>query len=606
MAIASWHEVSEFEHFVQFCETDEFLVSSVSKFISAGLMEGEGCIVIATQAHRESIEELLEAQGLAFTLARAQGKYISLDAASTLSQFMVDGCLDPVRFHKVIGDVIKQASDGGCKVCAFGEMVALLWAEGNRAGAIHLEELWNELSRRYSFSLFCAYPIKGFDGEADETEFAEICKQHGRVIPGESYSELTDPDDRLLTITLLQQKSNSLDTEIAKRKRVEAALQESEARFRFLAESMPQKIFTARPDGEVDYFNPQWTEFTGLPFKEIRGWGWTQIVHPDDVEENVRSWQHCIDTGEPFYFEHRFRDANGVYRWHLSRAIPMRDAQGNITMWIGSNSDIDEQKRQEERKDTFISMASHELKTPVTSLKGFVHILQNRLKKRSDEESLRFLTSINKQLNRLTKLINDLLDITRVQQGRLEYEEELFDLDTLVRETVENLQAGTTTHQLLLEGGTAAQVHGDKDRIGQVLTNLIINAIKYSPTADRVIVRLAKDADFVVVSVQDPIDVGDADLAQTVEARTAAEVHQHTPCGVARVHQHVDVARVLEDVEVVGDALEAAAASHAASSHSSLNAPAWVCLPHPAAAAQPLAGLLLHGFPPSPADLESG
>ena len=503
MAVASWREMSEFEHFVQFCETDEFLVKSVSKFLSAGLIEGDTCVVLATQPHRQGFEEHLKAEGLAVTVARARGKYIALDAATTLPQIMVDGSIDPARFYEVIGNIIKQAAKGSRNVRVFGELVALLWAEGNRAAAIHLEDLWNDLSRRYSFSLYCAYPMKGFDGEAYGSEFAEICRQHARVIPGESYVTLTDPDERLLAITLLQQKSNSLDSEIAERKRVEAALQESEARFRFVAETMPQKIFTARPNGDIDYFNPQWTEFTGLPFEEIRGWEWTQFVHPDDVEENVRCWQHSLDTGEPFSIEHRFRGADGAYHWHMSRAIAVRDAQGSITMWIGSSTDIDEQKRQEERKDAFISMASHELKTPVTSLKGFVYVLQNRLKKRDDEESLRFLASINKQLNKLTKLINDLLDISRVQQGKLHYQEELFDLDALAGETIENLQAGTSTHQLLFEGGTAAQVYGDKDRIGQVLTNLIGNAIKYSPAADRVIIRLFQDADNVVVSVQD-------------------------------------------------------------------------------------------------------
>ncbi len=503
MAVASWREMSEFEHFVQFCETDAYLVQSVSKFISTGLMEGDATIIVATQAHREGIEESLQAEGLTLAAARARGKYMALDAATTLPQIMVGDAIDPVRFNKVIGALIKQAAKGSRNVRVFGELVALLWAEGNRAAAIQLEDLWNDLSCRHSFSLFCAYPMRGFDGEAYGVEFAEICRQHARVIPGESYATLKDADERLLAITLLQQKSNSLDVEVTERRRVEAALQESEARFRLMAESMPQKIFTARPNGDVDYFNPQWSEFTGLPFEEMRDWRWTQFVHPDDVEENVRRWQHSIDTGETFYFEHRFRAADGVYRWHVSRTIPMRDAKGNITMWIGSSTDIDEQKRQEERKDEFISMASHELKTPVTSLKGFTHILQTRLKARNDEESLKFLVTINKQLNRLIKLINDLLDISRAQQGKLNYEKELFDLDALVAESVENLQAGISTHHLLLEGSTGAQVYGDRDRIGQVLTNLITNAIKYSPAASRVVIHLSKEAGNATVSVQD-------------------------------------------------------------------------------------------------------
>ena len=136
--------------------------------------------------------------------------------------------------------------------------------------------------------------------------------------------------------------------DITKRKQAEEALREVGERCRFMAESMPQKIFTARPNGEVDYFNQQWTEFTGLSFKQIKDWGWTQFIHPNDVQENVRQWQHSIDTGEPFQFEHRFRRADGIYRWHLSRARAMRDAEGNALMWIGTNTDIDDQKRAEQ------------------------------------------------------------------------------------------------------------------------------------------------------------------------------------------------------------------------------------------------------------------
>ncbi len=140
--------------------------------------------------------------------------------------------------------------------------------------------------------------------------------------------------------------------------RSEAALRESEERFRFMAESMPQKIFTAKPSGEVDYFNQEWTEFTGLSFDQIRDWGWTQFIHPDDVEENVRAWQHSICTGEPFQFEHRFRRADGAYRWHLSRARAMRDAEGSVLMWIGSNTEIDDQKRAEEARASLAAIVS--------------------------------------------------------------------------------------------------------------------------------------------------------------------------------------------------------------------------------------------------------
>lgn len=137
-------------------------------------------------------------------------------------------------------------------------------------------------------------------------------------------------------------------SDVEEETRAEAAAKAAAEKFRFLAESMPQKVFTAKPNGDVDYFNPQWTEFTGLSFEQIRDWGWTQFIHPQDLEENVRVWKHSIATGEPLHFEHRLRRADGVYRWHLSRARALRDADGAIVMWTGSNTDIHEHKLAEE------------------------------------------------------------------------------------------------------------------------------------------------------------------------------------------------------------------------------------------------------------------
>jgi len=137
-------------------------------------------------------------------------------------------------------------------------------------------------------------------------------------------------------------------SDITERKQAEDAVRAAGERFRFLAESMPQKILTATAAGDVNYYNQQWLEFTGLTFDQIRDWGWTRFVHIDDLEENLRQWKHSIETGESFEIEHRFRRHDGLYRWHVSRAHAMRDAAGNITMWIGSNTDIDDMMRAQE------------------------------------------------------------------------------------------------------------------------------------------------------------------------------------------------------------------------------------------------------------------
>jgi two-component system CheB/CheR fusion protein len=129
--------------------------------------------------------------------------------------------------------------------------------------------------------------------------------------------------------------------------RAEAALRQSDERLQFIMDSMPQKIFTATPSGHIDYFNPQWADYTGMTIEELHDSGWTHFVHPDDLAEKAQHWQHAFETGEPFQSEHRFRDADGQYHWHLSLAKPLRDETGRILMWVGSNTNIDDIKQAE-------------------------------------------------------------------------------------------------------------------------------------------------------------------------------------------------------------------------------------------------------------------
>jgi PAS domain S-box-containing protein len=170
---------------------------------------------------------------------------------------------------------------------------------------------------------------------------------------------------------------------------------------------------------------------------------------------------------------------------------------------IGFVLDISERKALEQRKDAFIGMASHELKTPITSLKGFLNLLQRVLAHSDNPKVLHYLTRMDAQIEKLTTLINDLLDLSRIETGQLVYREERVALDKLVQDIVESVQETTQTHRLQIEGQIQADVFGDRDRLGQVLTNLLNNAIKYSSNADRIIVRLASEADHALVSVQD-------------------------------------------------------------------------------------------------------
>jgi signal transduction histidine kinase/CheY-like chemotaxis protein len=222
--LSDWSGMSEHDHFVQFYENDAFLLDSLSSFVRAGLGAGDACIVVGTKAHLDGLEERLQAHSVDVAAASACDQYICLDAAETLSKFMLEGTPEPDRFREVIGGVIARAAKGQRRVRIFGEMVALLWAEGNHSAALRLEELWNELLKATPSLLFCAYPLNGFAEEALAGALGKVCTAHSRLIPAESYTSLTNADDRLRTIIGLQQKASLLQAEIAERKQAEDSL----------------------------------------------------------------------------------------------------------------------------------------------------------------------------------------------------------------------------------------------------------------------------------------------------------------------------------------------------------------------------------------------
>src|SRR5690348_3874942 len=157
-----WKEMREHEHFVQLYEHDDFLIASVAGFVAEGLRKGDSIVVVATEAHRSSLNQRLQEESIDLKAARISGQYIALDAEETLAKFMADGALNEKLFQETVGHLIEHTVRSGKHLRAFGEMVALLWAEGNRDGAIRLEQLWNEFGKENSFALFCAYPMSGF------------------------------------------------------------------------------------------------------------------------------------------------------------------------------------------------------------------------------------------------------------------------------------------------------------------------------------------------------------------------------------------------------------------------------------------------------------
>ena len=222
------HATQACGHVVQFYSHDEFLVNQLARLVGNSLASGQSSIVIATEEHRERLNVCLKQQGLNLDLAVEEERYFPLDAAETLSTFLVENRPDKGRFIEVADRILlrakKPALRKDLRLTVFGEMVALLWAEGKIDAAIRLEQLWNDLAQRHDFSLTCAYPTSFFDRPEHADSFLQVCAAHSTLIPDETYTGLRSEDERVRVIAALQQKAWALDREVADHKRLQQDL----------------------------------------------------------------------------------------------------------------------------------------------------------------------------------------------------------------------------------------------------------------------------------------------------------------------------------------------------------------------------------------------
>jgi PAS domain S-box-containing protein/excisionase family DNA binding protein len=302
----SWdtQQMAGSEHIVQLYETDASLLDAVAGFIGAALRAGDAGIVVATQPHRDGLQERLRAQGLDM----GDGRYVALDATETLSRFMGYGMPDPARFADVIGGVVEGAARGGRRVRVFGEMVALLVADRNQAAAVRLEELWNDLLERLSFSLFCAYPMEGLIGAPFAELVDDVCARHSRVIPGESYTALLSSDDRLRAVAVLQQKAASLEAEIAQRDRAEQKLRRKEAELRDFLEHAVVGLHWVGADGTILWANRAELDMLGYTAEEYIGHHISEFHVDRDASDEMLKRLAGKETLEAYEARLRCRD----------------------------------------------------------------------------------------------------------------------------------------------------------------------------------------------------------------------------------------------------------------------------------------------------------
>ncbi len=313
----------------------------------------------------------------------------------------------------------------------------------------------------------------------------------------------------------------------------ESAKMASEAKFRSIANLIPQLIWSASADGVNDYLNARWSEYTGLPEEELGGHGWVKIVHPEDLRGLQAAWAHSLAMGSSYEVEHRLWHYSGEYRWVLNRALPVRGEDGvSIVRWMGAVTDVhdnrrgvDELKAAARRKDEFLAMLAHELRNPLAPISSAAQLLGHVA---GDENKVRQAGAIiGRQVRHLTGLVDDLLDVSRVTRGLVELQRERVDLKAVMASAVEQARPLIEARRHHLDqamDAAPAWVDGDRIRLVQVIANLLNNAAKYTPQGGAIALSLEVTDGHAAIAVRDNgIGIGPELLPQVFELFTQAE-----------------------------------------------------------------------------------
>jgi PAS domain S-box-containing protein len=520
---------SHHRHVVQFYDDAQFLADQVVGFVATALSGGDSAVVIATGANRDRFVAQLRGSGCDVEAHCRSHRLTILDADETIAKFMDGEAPDWERFRKAIGPVLERASASGRgRVRAYGEMVDVLWRAGKPQAAIRLEEFWNDLAKVYDFELLCAYRMGNFYKEADAAGFEAICRVHTRAVPTEDWRTRPEDDaDRLREISVLQQRARALATEIAERKQLEQALREtvrdlhaseqklrrSEGHLREYLENAAEGLHWVAADGTILWANRAELTLLGYRADEYIGHHIAEFhADPDNIAE-ILARLSCDD--KLHNHEARLRCKDGSIRHVLINSSVFRE-EGVFVHTGCFTRDVTDRKIAEEReraarqeaeaankaKDEFLAMLSHELRNPLSPIVTALQLMRLRQEPLSREYLV-----VERQVKHLVRLVEDLLNVSRITRGRIELRPEPLELVDVVAKAVEMSSSllEERRHHVVIEvpRGRGLVVNGDPARLTQIFCNLISNAAKYTDCGGRIQVTASRSDGRVRVVVTD-------------------------------------------------------------------------------------------------------
>jgi PAS domain S-box-containing protein len=514
-------------HIVQFYESEHFLATTVAEFLATGLAAGQPVVVIATAPHRTALAGVLRSRGLDMDHTRRTGQLIALDARETLDRIMVGAIPDRARFRHVVGKTIERSRRRGrhAVVRLYGEMVDLLWSEGNIDGAIRLEELWNELADTYAFSLLCAYAMGHFYKETHGPGFGRICREHARVLPTERYLEISE-HDRLLEVSRLQQRARALETEVEHRKelerrlrealaeqrRTEELLREREQELQDFLENAVEGIHWVGPDGTILWANRAELELLGYAREEYIGQP-IRAFHVDpSAADEILARLARNETLRDHEAQLRCKDGsikhvliNANVLWRAGRFIHTRCFTRDITDLKAAAAERERSLARERAaraeaeaanraKSDFLAVMSHELRTPLNAIAGHVELIEMGVHGPVTDAQRQALARVQRSQRHLLSLITNVLNLARLEAGRMEYVLGPIPLRPLLADIGAMMEplvwANRLTYKMRLPpDAESLALCGDQERVQQILLNLLTNAIKFTAPGGRITVE---------------------------------------------------------------------------------------------------------------------
>lgn len=338
---------------------------------------------------------------------------------------------------------------------------------------------------------------------------APIRTAHGRI--SGAILVFREIADRKRQEEELRRQTESLREANRRQDELMSSLRQSESQFRTLADSIPQLAWMARPDGHILWYNQRWFDYTGTTLEEMQGWGWQAVHDPDELPRVLRTWKAALARGEPWEDHFPLRRRDGTMRWHLTRAVPVRDDRGQIVGWFGTNTDVTEHLQLEEslqevnrRKDEFLATLAHELRNPLAPISNALQVWPLVENDRAQMEQLREI--MERQIQQMTRLIDDLLDVSRITRGKIELRTQRVDLATLISSAIETVQPlmAASGHQLTVSiPKEPILINGDVARLTQVFGNILHNAAKYAGRNGVIRVAAEQQDGHAVVTIED-------------------------------------------------------------------------------------------------------